>query len=116
MHELPAGEAVSGTVLDDDQSVEAATKASIKAAKLGTIDLGAARTLEGLAKDVDSILTTGLNRVGKFDNTVIPTYLRFCEALGLTPSGRARASAPAPTKKSKSKLGEMRDRHLNAVG
>ncbi|XSS45989.1 hypothetical protein ACQBAU_16260 [Propionibacteriaceae bacterium Y2011] len=66
MHELPAGEAVSGTVLDDDQSVEAATKASIKAAKLGTIDLGAARTLEGLAKDVDSILTTGLNRVGKF--------------------------------------------------
>lgn len=113
MQELPAG-TVSGAVLDDDRTVVAGTKKSLAAANLGEIDEGASRALLALAAEVDSIVKTGFNRAGKFDNTVIPTYLRYCEALGLTPSGRGGAVKPAGESKP-STLQQMRDRHLNAV-
>lgn len=75
------------TVLD-------ATEASIKAAKhLGLLDAGAVEVLRHLARTVDAIDDGAVDDNGKprsLDNVTIPTYLKACDALGLTPAGRVR--------------------------
>lgn len=81
------------TVLD-------ATEASIKAAKhLGLLDSGAVEVLRHLARTIDAI-SDGLadyegddddpRKPRSLDNVTIPTYLKACDALGLTPAGRVR--------------------------
>lgn len=74
------------------------TKRSITAAShLTDMDAGAVAVLLGLAGAVDYLLKhDGLTPDGKLDNVSIPTYLRYCESLGLTPAGRLKLSEKKP--------------------
>jgi hypothetical protein len=79
-----------GAVLEaTEQSLEAATH-------LTDMDAGAVQALRALAKVIDAMSgepdETGEVREAKFDNVTIPTYLKYCESLGLTPAGRDRLS------------------------
>jgi len=82
-------------------TVLAATEASIKAAKhLGLLDAGAVEVLRHLARTIDAIaggqddleddVDTDPRKPRSLDNVTIPTYLKACDALGLTPAGRVR--------------------------
>ena len=87
-----------GDVLD-------ATEAAIKAAThLTDMDKGAVEALRSLAAKIDAwdvIVDWASDDVAGMegrrpavpanDNVSIPTYLKFCESLGLTPTGRTRA-------------------------
>lgn len=71
--------------------IDATERAIAAASHLTDMDAGAVATLRGLAGAIDYLLEHGgINAEGKFDNVSIPTYLRFCESLGLTPAGRAK--------------------------
>ena len=70
-------------------SVTDATEVSLAAAShLTEADAGAVATLRALADRIDQ----GDAR----DNVSIPTYLKFCEALGLTPASRMARSSQTP--------------------
>ena len=85
--------------------VRDATEAAIKAAThLTDMDKGAIEALRSLADKIDAwdIIVEWANddaaqvegkrpAVPANDNVSIPTYLKFCESLGLTPTGRTRA-------------------------
>ena len=87
-----------GDVLD-------ATEAALAAAKhLTDMDKGAVEALRSLAAKIDAwdVIVDWANddvagmegrrpMVPANDNVSIPTYLKFCESLGLTPAGRTRA-------------------------
>lgn len=73
--------------------VAAATEKAIKAAThLTDMDLGAVAALRVLAVKIDGIASETVTTLdefkARFDNVTLPTYLKYCEALGLTPSGR----------------------------
>lgn len=88
-------------------SVAEATETAIDAADhLTDMDQGAVQMLRTLAAAADSIDENGLNPAGKLDNVTIPTYLRYCESLGLTPAGRARLAEKKPEGKG-GKLGRL---------
>lgn len=83
------------------ESIVDATESAIKAAThLTVMDQGAVETLRFLARKIDTESTLrelALDYAAKneqkppsVDNVSIPTYLKFCESLGLTPAGRAR--------------------------
>ncbi|MFC9966324.1 hypothetical protein ACFVH4_19015 [Nocardia ignorata] len=73
--------------------------------------MGAVAVLRTLAKTLDKLLETGfVTESGKFDNVSMPTYLRYCESLGLTPAGR-RQMAPKEAPSAPSKLGQLRAVH-----
>ena len=71
-----------------------ATEASIQAARstgaLEDADAGALAALRRIARQIDAQSNTGLTPDGKLDNVSIPTYLKYCDALGLTPAGRLK--------------------------
>ena len=72
-----------------------ATRVALKAASLTVSsgpDAGTVAVLLKLAAAVDAIDASGLNPAGKLDNVSIPTFLRYVDALGLTPAARAAAS------------------------
>lgn len=78
-------------------SVLEATEASIKAAThLTLLDAGAVEVLRHLARTIDGIgdedddLDDDARKPKSLDNVTIPTYLKACDALGLTPAGRVR--------------------------
>lgn len=87
-------------------SLAEATEAAIEAAKhLTEMDAGAIEALRALARKIDAwdqivewALDDAADREGSRpvvpanDNVSIPTYLKFCESLGLTPTGRTRAA------------------------
>lgn len=77
-----------------DETVVDATERSLTAAKksghLGDLDAGAVAVLMRMARQIDAQTDGGLTPDGKLDNVSIPTYLKFCESLGLTPAGRLR--------------------------
>ena len=86
-------------------SVVSETERAVAAAMAdGTLtekDAGVVEALMHVAREIDG-LVDGINGAGKLDNVSVPTYLKFSEALGLTPSSRvkfagalARASAQA---------------------
>jgi hypothetical protein len=88
-------------------AVADATETAIEAADhLTDMDLGAVEMLRTLAAAADAIDENGLNPAGKLDNVTIPTYLRYCESLGLTPAGRAKLVEKKPEAKS-GKLGRL---------
>ena len=84
------------------ESIVDATEAAIKAAThLTVMDKGAVEALRFLAKKIateDTLRDMALEwaaedekrRPPSVDNVSIPTYLKFCESLGLTPAGRVR--------------------------
>lgn len=59
------------------------------------LDAGALTVLRRVAKAVDQIDVNGLTPEYKLDNVSIPTYLRYCQALGLVPGGRAAGGRAA---------------------
>ena len=59
------------------------------------LDAGALTVLRRVAKAVDRIDVNGLTPEYKLDNVSIPTYLRYCQALGLVPGGRAAGGRAA---------------------
>jgi hypothetical protein len=85
-----------------DESVEAATH-------LTPVDAGAIAAARALADKIDAwdvIVDWALDdladeprpggrpAVPANDNTSLPTFLKYCESLGLTPTARAKASKP----------------------
>lgn len=82
--------------------ISEATEVAIKAAShLTVMDKGAIETLRFLAKKIDTEETLRdmalewaaedeKRRPPSVDNVSVPTYLKFCESLGLTPAGRVR--------------------------
>ena len=77
-------------------SVVEATRAAIEAAHLPPTTAGAVAVLLRLADAIDNIDEDGLNPAGKLDNVSVPTYLRYCEALGLSgarPSDQSAGSS-----------------------
>lgn len=77
---------------DVPEGVKEATQFALKAAEhLTKMDAGAIAALLKLADKIDYLMDhDGMSEDGKFDNVSIPTYLKYCESLGLTPAGRAK--------------------------
>lgn len=80
-------------------SVADATEAAIAAAThLTEMDSGAVAVLRDLAITIDALADgdaqasdkAKADGKAKFDNVSVPTYLKFCDSLGLTPAGRMR--------------------------
>lgn len=73
-----------------------ATEAALLAAKhLTDMDAGAVQALRVLAMKIDGLTADGRDDDSEsakpvFDNVTLPTYLKYCESLGLTPAGRDR--------------------------
>ncbi|UTX33736.1 hypothetical protein NNL26_06955 [Micrococcus luteus] len=65
------------------QAVEAAKRAGI----ITDADAGSVAVLLHLAEAIDA-QEDGLTPSGKLDNVSVPTYLKFAEALGLSPKAR----------------------------
>jgi hypothetical protein len=83
-------------------SVFAHTQESVEAADhLTAMDQGAVKALLTLAEAIDE----GPGE-GKIDNVSLPTYLKFCSELGLTPAGREKLQPKA--KEAGGKLGQLR--------
>ena len=74
------------------KSIRAAIEAGLIDEEL---DAGALAVLRRVAKAVDQIDVNGLTPEYKLDNVSIPTYLRYCQALGLVPGGRAAGGRAA---------------------
>jgi hypothetical protein len=104
-----------GDVLD-------ATEAAIKAAThLTDMDAGAVEALRALAGKIDAwdlIVEYAMDdlagepkgarpKVPQNDNVSVPTYLKFCESLGLTPAGRSRLTEKKPEGQGGSTIGDL---------
>lgn len=90
--------------------LEAATDAAIAAAShLTPMDDGAVEALRAVARKIDTddavrgaFLAWNAGegdrpwRPLQLDNVSLPTYLKFCDALGLTPAGRASQAGKQP--------------------
>jgi hypothetical protein len=109
----------------DSECVLAATDAAIAAARdqLTAMDQGAVMALRVLAQKIDNMLddAPGVAEDGTLieerkramlDNVTLPTYLKYCDALGLTPAGRKALVGGAKPGRPRSKLagvqGEVR--------
>jgi hypothetical protein len=80
----------------------AATERALAAATHLTVsDAGAVEALRAVARKIDAwdvivdwaladAGAEGRPKVPQNDNVSLPTYLKFCESLGLTPAGRVR--------------------------
>lgn len=79
-------------------TVLAATQKALEAIDGPESDVGVASVLLRLAAAIDEIDEDGLNPAGKLDNVSIPTYLKYAEALGMTPAARLKAQAKGPAK------------------
>lgn len=90
-------------------TVAAETRRAVKAAgHLTAMDAGAVAVILQLAGAVDYLLGhEGLTESGKLDNVSVPTYLRYCDALGLTPAGRVKLAETAQ-KEPDGKLAKLR--------
>lgn len=70
-----------------------ATRQAVADADLPPRFAGAAAVLLDLAALIDAQVD-GIGPSGKLDNVSVPTYLRYCDALGLTPAAEARMGGP----------------------
>ena len=95
-------------VFDTDKAIEAA----IAAERITDMDAGVVAVLRRLALAIDEIDEDGLNPGGKLDNVSIPTYLKYAEALGLTPAAR-KAVAPGGKAGPRGKLSLLREAEAN---
>lgn len=90
-------------------SLQDATEAALAGAEhLTDADKGAVEALRSLARKIDAwdvIVEWAMDdaadsdsrpRVPQNDNVSLPTYLKFCESLGLTPAGRTKLGEKKP--------------------
>lgn len=75
-----------------NEAVEAATH-------LGVSDAPAVEAARALARKIDSAVES--------DNVSIPTFLKYCDALGFTPVGRSKLGEPE-VKEPDGKLAKLR--------
>lgn len=91
----------------EPQCVLEATEQAIRAARhLTPMDVGALMALRVIAQKIDNMLDEirGEDEHGEvvttkrftLDNVTLPTYLKYCESLGLTPAGRRQLAAGKP--------------------
>lgn len=80
------------------ETVASATARALTAVAPPDSDAGVAAVLLKLAKAIDDIDADGLNPAGKLDNVSVPTYLKYAEALGMTPASRERSKPKGPPK------------------
>lgn len=96
----------------DDETCTAATAHAVKAAThLTAMDSGAVFALMELAGAIDAInagaeFNDEDEKPRSFDNVTIPTYLKYCESLGLTPAGRLKLGTSKGA--TGGKLGDLR--------
>lgn len=88
--------------MEQFDSIRDGIEASIEAADhLTRKDAGAIEAIRALASTLDAMANADtLDADGKprpIDNVSMPTFLRFCDALGLTPAGREKLT-PAKAK------------------
>lgn len=91
--------------------VSAATELSLAAAThLTAMHAGPVAALRVLAKKIDDlrfeVARVGDDSKATFDNVTIPTYLKYCESLGLTPAGAVKLDL-APKETSGGKLASL---------
>ena len=89
-------------------ATEAALASAYEAGHLTDADQAAVQALRDLAVKIsaqdsyfDALLEDARERKGRppvQDNVSLPTFLKYCEALGLTPSSRAALAAKAAQK------------------
>jgi hypothetical protein len=102
---------------DEDNIIEATERAIESADHLTDQDAGAVEALRMLARKIaawDQIVDWALEDaagegrpvVPANDNVSIPTYLKYCESLGLTPAGRSKLAEKKPEGKG-GKLGRL---------
>lgn len=91
------------------------TKRAIDAsAHITDADAGAVATLLHMAELIDAQVD-GMSPDGKLDNVSVPTYLKYCHALGLTPVSRLQF--PEQKKEdSRGKIAHLRDVTGNKAG
>lgn len=98
------------------EATEKAIAAALEEKILTDKDAGAIETLRALAVKIDladayfdalmADATEHGSRPPSQDNVSIPTYLKYCESLGLTPAGRAKLAEKKPEGKG-GKLGRL---------
>lgn len=82
------------------ESVADALERSLRNAKsLRAENAAVVATARILAKRIDSICETGfIDENGKLDNVSVPTFLKYCQSLGLTLVEPAKVGCPAKAK------------------
>lgn len=97
------------------RTVVSKTRSALRALDLPASDAGVEAVLLKLAGAIDDIDEQGLNPAGKLDNVSIPTYLKYAEALGMTPAARERVKPKGAESKGpgastvKDEVGEKRE-------
>lgn len=86
------------------EALEDSLRGSPGLLKRNSATVAAARSLALLIDDQQVLVSEG----GKFDNTVFPTFLKFCEALGLTVEKKTDAKKPAEPRKPASKMDKFK--------
>lgn len=96
--------------------VEATEKALGAARHLTDMDAGAVAVLRELAREIDvrdelrelalTYAAENKTRPPGIDNVTVPTYLKYCDALGMTPGGR---KALELKEEARGKLAAVRD-------
>lgn len=116
-----------------DSLLEATEAAVAAAAHLTDVDQGAVEVLLYLARKIDTEdrlrelalewAEENKQRPPSVDNVSVPTFLKYCESLGLTPAGRVKLGEKKP-EAPRGKLSVLRDqaqagrkavRHHNAT-
>lgn len=119
---MPASPLPASTTVAD------ATEVSIKAAQddelLGPADEAAIAALRVLAKKLDHLgdVDAGVTADGELkedrrpqlDNVTVPTFLKYCDALGLTPAGRKALEQKKPATGGASSGGKLAHLRLTA--
>lgn len=78
---------------NDESVVDAVETALAAATHLADVDAGAVAVLRSLARTIDAMSDdTDMSAETRksLDNVSIPTFLKYCDALGLTPAGRTK--------------------------
>jgi len=80
-------------------SVGDALERSLRNADLKAVNSAVVAAARVLAARIDSICDTGfIDENGKLDNVSLPTFLKYCQSLGLTVDAPAKAGRPAKPK------------------
>jgi ribosomal protein S8 len=80
-------------------SVADALERSLRNADLKAVNSAVVAAARVVAKRIDSICETGfIDENGKLDNVSLPTFLKYCQSLGLTVDAPAKVGRPSKPK------------------
>lgn len=80
-------------------SVAGALERSLKNADLKAVNSAVVAAARVVAARIDDICETGfIDENGKLDNVSLPTFLKYCQSLGLTVDAPAKVGRPAKPK------------------